>query len=159
MFFLAPDCEEFHFEDETTAIEEREDPLAAEAETTYPGEGWIGCAIGICWAAPYAVINLCSYSHYEDDTVSAPDVESFIYSDNTNERVDTDHYHREILTPEAFQKIEALGREITSTLAKHGIQVLDKHVLDLQVPGLKASEEVFLEAPLRVIDAFFFRGV
>ena len=91
--------------------------------------------------------------------MSAPDVESFIYSDNTNERIDTDDYHRKILTPEAFQQIEALGREITSTLAKHGIQVLDKHVLDLQVPGLKASEEVFLEAPLRVIDAFFFRGV
>lgn len=159
VFFLAPDSEEFHFEDETTGIEEPEDPLAAEAEATHPGEGWIGCAIGICLAAPYAVINLCSYARYEDGTVSAPDVESFIYSDNTNERVDTDHYHREILTPEAFQKIEALGCEITSILAKHGIHVLDKHVRDLQVPGLGASEEVFLETPLRVIDAFFFRGV
>jgi hypothetical protein len=159
VFFVAPDSEEFHFEDKTTGIEEREDPLAAEAETTYSGEGWIGCAIGICLAAPYAVINLCSYSHYEDGTVSAPDVESFIYADSTNERVDTDHYHREILTPEAFQKIEALGREISSTLAKHGIQVLDQRVLELPIPGLKASEEVFLQEPLRVLDAFFFRGV
>jgi hypothetical protein len=36
---------------------------------------------------------------------------------------------------------------------------LDRPVLDLRVPGLKADEEVFLEAPLRVQDAFFFRGV
>ena len=38
-------------------------------------------------------------------------------------------------------------------------QVLGKRVLDLQVPGLKASSDVFLERPLRVRDAFFFRGV
>jgi hypothetical protein len=36
---------------------------------------------------------------------------------------------------------------------------LDNAVLDLRVPGLKASEDVFLEGPLRVQDAFFFRGV
>jgi hypothetical protein len=86
-------------------------------------------------------------------------VESFIYSDNTNERVDTDQYHREILSQEDFQKLEALRRELVSILTKHGIQVLDKRVLDLQVPGLKASSDVFLERPLRVRDAFFFRGV
>ena len=158
VFFLSPDGEEFHFEDETAGIEEPEDPQA-EADIKHPGEGWIGCAIGICLAAPYAVINLCSYSHYEDGTVSAPDVESFIYSDTPNERVDTDQYHREILSQEAFQKLEALGRQLASILAKHGIPVLDKRVLDLQVPGLKVSREVFLEQPLRVQDAFFFRGV
>ena len=158
VFFLSPDSEEFHFEDETDGIEESEEPQA-EAETKVPGEGWIGCAIGICLAAPYAVINLCSYSHYEDGAVSAPDVESFIYSDKTNERVDTDQYHREILSQESFQKLEALRRELVSILAKHGIQVLDKRVLDLVAPGLEASEEVFLEVPLRVLDAFFFRGM
>ena len=158
VFFLSPDGEEFHFEDETAGIEEPED-LQAEAETKHPGEGWIGCAVGVCLAAPYAVINLCSYSHDEDGTVSAPDVESFIYSDNTNERVDTDLYHREILSREAFQKLDALGRKIASILAKHRIQVLDKRVLNLPAPGLKASPDVFLEEPLRVRDAFFFRGL
>ena len=158
VFFLSPDGEEFHFEDETASLEEPKDPKA-EAETKHPGNGWIGCAIGICLTAPYAVINLCSYSHYDDGTVSAPDVESFIYSDNTNERVDTGQHHREILSQEAFHKLETLRGELVSILAKHGIQVLDKRVLDLPVPGLKASEEVFLEEPLRVLDAFFFRGV
>ena len=157
VFFLSPDGEAFHLEDETAGIVEPEDPQP-DAETDHPGEGWIGCAIGVCLAAPYAVINLCSYWQYEDGTMSAPDVESFIYSDDTSERVDTDQYHREILSQEAFQRLEALRRELASILAKHGIQVLGKRVLDLPVPGLKAGEDVFLEEPLRVQDAFFLRG-
>jgi len=160
VFFLAPEGKEFHFEDETAGMEEAEDPEEEEwAETTYPGEGWIGCAVGICLAAPYAVINLCSYSRYDDGTMSTPDVESFIYSAKTHERVDTDQYHREILSPEAFQKLEALGGKIASILVKHRIRVLDEPVLNLRVPGLRASTDVFLEEPLRVRDAFFFRGV
>jgi len=90
--------------------------------------------------------------------MSIPDVESFIYSDGTQARVDTDQYHREILTKEAFQKLDGLRRKITTILARHGIQVLDKPVLNLLVPGLKAGGDVFLEEPLRVQDAFFFRG-
>jgi len=160
VFFLAPDGGEFHFEDETAGVEEPEDPEGkAGAEITYPGEGWIGCAAGISLAAPYADINLGSYSCYEDGTMSTPDVESFIYSGETHERVDTDQYHREILSQEAFQQLEALRRQIASILAKHRIQVLDKPVLDLRVPGLKAGTDVFLEEPLRVRDIFFFRGV
>jgi hypothetical protein len=160
VFFLAPDSQEFHFEDETAGMKEPEDPEQdTRTETTYRGEGWIGCAVGICLAAPYAVINLCRYSRYEDGTMSIPDVESFIYSEETNERVDADRYHREILTPEAFQKLEALRSEIAATLGEHRIQVLGEPVLNLHAPGLKASPEVFLEEPLRVRDAFFFRGV
>src|SRR5713226_5110098 len=95
VFFLAPDGKTFHFEDETTGMEEPDEPEEEEwAETTYPGEGWIGCAVGISLAAPYAVINLSSYSRYEDGTMSSPDVESFIYSDKTGDRIDTDQYHR-----------------------------------------------------------------
>jgi hypothetical protein len=44
-------------------------------------------------------------------------------------------------------------------LAKHRIRILDNAVLNLRVPGLKATEDVFLEEPLRVQDCFFFRGV
>lgn len=159
VFFLAPESKEFHFEDETAGTEEQEDPEQEEwTETTYPGEGWIGCAVGICLAAPYAVINLCGCSRYEDGTMSTPDVESFIYANQTDERVDTDQYHREVLSREAFQTLEALRGKIASILKKHRIQVLDDPVLNLRVPGLKASPEVFLEEPLRVRDAFFFRG-
>ncbi len=160
VFFLAPDGKPFHFEDETTGMEEPDEPEEEEgAETTYPGEGWIGCAVGISLAAPYAAINFSSYSRYEDGTTSTPDVESFIYSDKTHQRVDTHQYHQEILSQEAFEKLETLRRRIASILAKHRIQVLDEPVLNLRVPKLKTSTEVFLEEPLLVRDAFFFRGV
>jgi hypothetical protein len=159
VFFLAPHGKEFHFACETTGVDEAPDAEEdMSTETTYPGEGWIGCAAGVCLAAPYAVINLCSYSRYEDGTTSTPDVESFIYCDKTQDRIDTDQYHQELLSQAAFQKLEGLRRALASILAKHGIQVLDRAVLNLRVTGLKASEEVFLEEPLRVQDAFFFRG-
>ena len=160
MFFLAPHGKEFHFACETTGVDEAPDAEEdMSTETTYPGEGWIGCAVGISLAAPYAVINLCSYTCYEDGTTSTPDVESFIYDKETPQRVDTDQYHREILSQEAFQKLETLRGQIASVLAKHRINVLDRAVLNLRVPGLKADEDIFVEAPLRVQDAFFFRGV
>jgi len=63
------------------------------------------------------------------------------------------------LSREAFQKLEALRVEIASILAKHRLRILDNAVLNLRVPGLKASEDVFLEEPLRLQDTFFFRGV
>ena len=158
-FFLAPDGKEFRFEDETEGFEEPEDPEATECiETTFPGEGWTGCCVGICLAAPVAIINLSSHSRYEDGSISMPDVESWILSDETGERVDTDRYYLEALGPKAFQKIEALRSRIAEVLSKHGIEVLDKSVLDLPAPKLKAGQDVFLEGPLRVRDAFFFRG-
>ena len=160
VFFLAPEDKEFHFEDETDVIAEAEDPEEEEwTETTYLGEGWIGCAVGICLAAPFAVIDLCRYSQYEDGSISIPDVESFIFSDETNERVDTDQHYRELLSEKAFQQLEELRDKIAAILVKHRLQVLDKSVLDLRVPDLTASEEVFLEEPLSVRDALFFRGV
>jgi hypothetical protein len=164
VFFLAPDGDAFHGLDETGVIEE-----SAEAEedavpdgwpdTMSPGDEWTGCAVAISLAARYAAINLDCYARYEDDTVRTPDVESFIYSDTTQKRVDTVQYHREILSPAALQTLTTLSDRIASILRKHRIRVLDESVLNLYVPGLKASTEVFLEAPLRVRDALFFRGI
>jgi hypothetical protein len=160
LYFLAPDSKEFHFEDETEGMEEPEDPEDEDwTETTYPGEGWIGCAVGICLAARFAAINLDCFSQYEDGSRSLPDVESFIFSDETNERVDTDQHYRDILSETAFRQLEELRSKIAAVLAKHRIQVLDKSVLALRVPSLTASKEVFLQDPLCVRDAFFFRGV
>lgn len=158
VFFLAPDGDEFHC-NATGRMEEPEDAEREEAAIACPGEGWIGCAVGISLVAPYAVTNLCSYECDEDGTISLPDVESFIYSDKTQQRVDTDRFHREILSQAAFQTLETLRAQIVSILTKHRIHVLDRTVLSLRVPGLKASEDVFLEGPPRVQDAFFFRGI
>jgi hypothetical protein len=160
LFFVAPDGKEFHFEDEIEGGEKPEDPEDEEwTGTTYLGEGWIGCAVGICLAARFAAINLDSFSQYEDGSRSLPDVECFILSEETNERVDSGQYYREILGEKAFQRLQDLRSNITAILAKYRIQVLDKSILDLRVPSLATSEEVFLEKPLRVRDAFFFHGV
>jgi hypothetical protein len=58
-----------------------------------------------------------------------------------------------------FQKLQTLRQEIVSIMTSHRISVLDESVLDLPVKGLRADPEVFLQKPLRVRDAFFFRGV
>jgi hypothetical protein len=159
LFFVAPDGKEFHFEDETEGGEEPEDPEGEEGTGTTAGEGWIGCAVGICLAAPFAALHLDRFSRYEDGSTWLPDVESFLICDETDERVDSDQYYREILSGKAFQRLEDLRGQIAAVLVQHRIEVLDKSVLDLRVPRLRPSKEVFLEEPLRVRDAFFFRGV
>ncbi len=163
VFLLAPDSDAFHVLDETGAIEawpEAEEDAAPGAwpDTTSPGDEWTGCAVGISLAVRYALINLDCYARYEDGTVRTPDVESFIYSDTTGERVDAVQHYRQILSPVAFQTLTNLSDRIASILRKHRIQVLDESFLNLYVPGLKVSTEVFLEAPQRVRDALFFRG-
>jgi hypothetical protein len=57
------------------------------------------------------------------------------------------------------QKLEVLRQKFVSILAHHRIFVLKESVLDLPLKGLKADPDVFLEKPLCVRDAFFFRGV
>jgi hypothetical protein len=164
VFFLAPHGDAFHVEGETVAIEESAETeedvgQGGWTEPTSPGEEWIGCAVGISLAARYAVNNLDRYARYEDGTTRTPDVESFIYSDTLRDRIETIQYYREILSPVAFQTLTTLSDRIASVLAKHRIRVLDESVLNVRVPDLKASQEVFLEEPLRVRDALFFRGI
>jgi hypothetical protein len=131
VFFLAPDGDAFHVLDETEAIEasaEAEEGAAPDAwpDTTSPGDEWTGCAVGISLATPYALINLDCDARYEDGTVRTPDVESFIYSDTTGERVDTVQHYRQILSPVAFQTLTNLSGRIASILRKHRI-LLARH--------------------------------
>ena len=55
--------------------------------------------------------------------------------------------------------MERLRNAITGVLQKHKIRLLDEAVLGIPVTGLRVGEEVFLDEPLRLFDAFFFRGV
>src|ERR1700730_8042906 len=49
VFFLAPESKDFRFEDETAGIEEPEDQEQPTVDRGHvSGEGWIGCAVGIC---------------------------------------------------------------------------------------------------------------
>ena len=108
--------------------------------------------------AHFAVFNPCQYSQYEDGTRDIPDVESFIYSNETNERVETQLYYRKVLGDQRYQKLLDLRARIAAVLCEHRIEVLDEAVLDLPLPGFKADVETFSEEPLCVRDAFFFRG-
>lgn len=166
VIFLAPNAQEFRFEDETEVWDR--DPLDPDveepAEKVVPGEGWIGCAAGVSLAAPFAVLNLTRFARYEDGSESTPDVECFIYSAETEERLNTDRHYRQVLGEKvlgqkAFQALDALRAKIAAVLAKHHLRVLESPIAETLVPGLKPSEEVFLQAPLRVRDAFFFRGI
>ena len=160
VFFVAPDDPGFHFEDETESLADPDDPGAEQwPDGVVPGEGWFGWAVGISLVARFAVFNPCQYSQYEDGTRAIPDVESFIYSDQTNERVETQLYYRKVLGDQSYQKLLDLRARIAAVLREHRIEVLDEAVLDLPLPGFKADQEIFREKPLCVRDAFFFRGI
>jgi hypothetical protein len=149
-YFLAPHGEQFQLEDETEGLKDPDDPNEEGwVETTYPGERWIGCGLDICMAARVAILGFAQYSSYEDGSERTPDVTS----------VDTEHYFRDTLGEKAFQKLEELCAKIAPILGSYRIRILDDSVLGLTVPGLKASEEVFMEEPVHVYEAFFFRGV
>jgi len=80
VFFVAPDAEEFHFEDE---IEPWEEPDERDAEAdaewpesgtgTIPGEGWMGYTIRIFLAVPVAAVNMSSFSRFEDGSFEIPE--------------------------------------------------------------------------------------
>ncbi len=155
VFFVSPNGNEFRFEDETIG----EDPEDG-TQTTYPGEGRFGLALTISLAAPVAVIDASSYSWFEDGSIAFPDPTfSLFWDDETGKAVSADEYYRDSFGQEMFQKLEILRQEVVSTMVSHRISVLDESVLDLPVKGLRADQGVFLEKPLRVRDAFFFRGV
>lgn len=155
VFFVSPRGDEFRFEDETIG----EDPEDG-TQTTYLGEGRFGVALTLSLAAPVAVIDASSYSHYEDGSVTIPDpMSSVFWDEKTGEAVSANKYYRDWLDEEVFQKLETLRQEIIVIMTSLHISVLDGPVLDLPVKGLRAGREVFVRKPVRVRDAFFFRGV
>jgi hypothetical protein len=155
VYFLSPSGDEFRFEDETIG-----EDLDNDNQTTYPGEGRFGLALTISLAAPFAIINVSSYSWFEDGSTAFPDpISSFFWDNETGEALSADEYYRDLLSQEVFRKLEVLRKKLVSVMASHRISVLDESLLDLPVKGLRPDSEVFLTKPLCVRDAFFFRGV
>jgi hypothetical protein len=155
VFFISHDGKEFRFEDETIG----DDPKDG-TQTMYPGEGRFGLALTISLAARFAAIHASSHSWFEDGSFTLPDpTSSFFWDDETGKAISADEYYRDSFSQEMFQKLQTLRQEIVSIMTSHRISVLDESVLDLPVKGLRADPEVFLQKPLRVRDAFFFRGV
>ena len=112
----------------------------------------------MCLAAPVALVDFSDRALYEDGSSSGPDIEQCIVSGKSGERVTPEDCYRNVFGAEAFEKIETLRAKVVAVLRKRGLAVLDEWVLGLPVPGLTAGKEVFVEKPIRVRDAFFFRG-
>ncbi len=160
LFFLVPHGVEFRFEDETEGMNyDEETGETASSGEICPGEGWIGCVVGICLGARIAAVTLDSYSQFEDGSRHCPDIGPSMFSVETSQPIDPFEHYSELLGEDTFGKLEQLREKIGGVLEKHRIRVLQPSVLDLPVPDLTASEEVFLQPPVRVRDAFFFRGV
>lgn len=158
VFFLSPRGNEFHFEDETERIDYDEDTGEELPPEACAGEGWIGCAVGISLAAQFAAIAMDSYSQFEDGSWHPPDIGSCSYSEETGQPIDTDQHYCQTLGEAPVRTLHQLRDQIAAVLKKHRIQVLETATFDLPVAGLAACEEVYLEPPVRVRDAFFFRG-
>ena len=162
VFFLSPKGEEFRGEDETTGYAEtgeddsgEDDPLEMPEEITVRGERTEGYALGISLAAPVAVIQWSSLATFEDGSFSAPDIQA---ADLAGEPPDEDGAGRGY-SRTALRKMKKLRNAIAAVLQKYHIALLDDAVPGLIVPGLRPSREVFLDKPVRVLNAFFFRGV
>lgn len=162
VFFLVPDGDEFRSDDETEDMEPP-DVLDEEdeewVETQVPGGRWVGCAVAVSLAGPVALVTFSSYGLYQNGTTQEPSIDACYLCDDPGESITAADYYRREVVPEGFQKLEGLRARIVEVCQKHRLEVLDDAVLDLPVTGLTAAQEVFVEPPVRVRDAFFFRGV
>ncbi len=153
VFFLSPGGEECVYEDETQsyADPDPEDDEASEPkEANVRGERTEGYAIAISLLARVAAISWSSMAHFEDGSFESPGVQPPGLPEEGAQPP---------LSKEAGRKRDQLRKAIAAVLEKHRIRLLDEAVLGLPVPGLRPGEEVFIDKPVRVVDAFFFRGV
>jgi len=159
LFFLVPDGNQFRYKTESEYPEPPEDPEEEDVLNTVPGEGEIGCVAAVCLIAPVAMVDFTSREWFEDGGWSDPGIDQCFFEGESGERITAETNYRSELGSEAFQKLESLCNKVAAVLRKHRLQVLDSSVLRLPVPRLKASEEVFLQKPIHLGEAFFFRGV
>jgi hypothetical protein len=150
MYFLAPQGDKFKFDTETDSQEIAEEEPFEEVTVKVAGHGWYGCNIAISLVSPFAVLNFSEFAEFED--VSEPIIETFACSIEEAAQVKE-------LGPEELAKLEKLRNAIARVLKKHHLTLLEPGILDMPVPDLRADGDVFLEPPLVVGDAFFFRGV
>jgi hypothetical protein len=146
VFFLSPGGAEFVGAEETDGYAESEDPEEESGEATYGGERTSGYAVGISLLAPVAVISWSSMASFDDGSFENADVSP------------PGQGEPESVSKPALRKLEQLRDGIAKVLQKHKIRLLDEAELGTPA-GLRACDEVFVNDPVRVFDAFFFRGV
>jgi hypothetical protein len=151
VFFLAAEGQEFEFETEIESYDETAD-LEEDADvpmTTYKGRGCYGYLVAVSLAMPFAIIDPSEYAEFEECSNLERDLGS----------LDDPAEPPKSLGEKNLSKLERLRAKIAAVLAKHRVQILDRSIQRLPVSHLKSGPEVFLGAPLRVRDVFFFQGV
>jgi hypothetical protein len=164
VFFLSFGGDEFVVPEETQGYADPEDSDAEEPEeATYGGDRTAGLAVGISLLAPVAAISSSDIPRFEDAAFDAPDIYApgppeWAAKEMADEEPES-HAEESPLSEEAQAKLERLRKTVANVLRKHKIRLLDETVLSIPVPELRAGQEVFANRPLRLFDAFFFRGV
>lgn len=151
VFFLVPDGDDCRYATET-------DDLSNQGAVV-SGEGRIGCAAAVSLANAVAIVDFADRSLYEDGTSSGPEINMSITDQETGEPIAAEDFYAGQVSPEAIQRLEELRARIAEVLQNHGLEIWDRAVLDTPVDGLAAGEGVYMAEPIRVCDAFFYRGV
>jgi hypothetical protein len=168
VFFLSPGGDEFVVPEETQGYADPEDSDAEEPEeATYGGERTDGLAVGVSLLARVAAISRSSMASFEDGSFENPDIypqaQPEWMAKESPEDMPAEELEDDVeetpLSEEAQAKLERLRKGIATVLQKHKIRLLDEAVLSIPVLGLRADKEVFADEPLRLFDAFFFRGI
>ncbi len=158
LFFVAPRGEGHKYVGELPDYVETEDGEEL-TEVRVPTEGWIGCAVGVSLAAPFAMVVLRDMEFMETGWHTEPDIECNIFNlDGTP--MDMDAHYAEMLEETDAQTLLTLRDTIMEILRDCSINVLTDEEADAAVPGLRAGEEVFAgysDDELTVKDALFFR--
>jgi len=148
LYFIVPDGDAFEFTIET------EDYIEDSIETVH-GAGQTGWCVAVSLLAPFAVITLGERIEYDNGDTAEPALESSLETIEGS-AIDPVEHFRGMVAEEAYSRLMALHSKIAKVLEKYAISVLPEEEWKKRVPGLRASNGVSAQAPLRVLDALFF---
>lgn len=151
LYFIVPDGVAFEF------ITESEDYVDGSIETVH-GAGQTGWCVAVSLMAPFAVITLGERIEYDNGDTVEPALESPLETIEGT-AIDPVEHFRGMVAKEAFSQLMALHSKIAKVLEKYAISVLPEEEWKKRVPGMRASDGVSTQAPLRVMDTLFFEGV
>jgi hypothetical protein len=155
LFFLGSDDKLLRYGTETEEADE-DDP---DVETVIPGEGFIGCVVGVSLLAPFAVVALNNFHEYEDGSHSCPELQVCAFDKNGG-RLTAKEFFRSQVGDEGLRRLYNLCEQTAKILESHGITVLSEPEQRQTLPWLRAGKEVLREGgPVTVKEALFFAAL
>ncbi len=167
LFFISPEDAAFRFETEAEGIAEPEFMSEEFAEAGWgedpvmraiAGSGRTGWVVAVSLVAPFAVIELCDVTSYEDGSTTEAVIEAYAETDD-GKQIDAKEHFRKTHDAQPYQTLVKLRAKISDILQKRGITVLPAEEWRKPVPGLRGGEDTIPgieRKEVRVLDAFFF---